>query len=206
MQPVALWECCNVRRSEEGNAVKSGLLVASPQLHDPLFERTVILLAEYGAHGALGFVINRPTPLTLETVLEHLEIEHTQPFADGVCWGGPVQANAGFLIYREPSSNNPYLRDETVVEILPGICISSSRFALEGIVRGRITRPFCLCLGYAGWDAEQLDQEIQRGSWIVLDFDERLIFEVPLEKRWEQAIASLGLQTEQLWMTGVVDE
>lgn len=186
--------------------MKGSLLVASPQLHDPLFERAVILMAEYGPEGALGFVINRPTPLTLETVLEQLDIPHPEPFGDAVCWGGPVQPNAGFLLYREPLVEPKPPRDETVLEVMPRVCISSSRFALEGIVAGWIGRPFCLCLGYAGWDAEQLDAEIQRGSWIVLDFDARLAFEVPAGERWEQAIASLGLQSEQIWMTGVVDE
>lgn len=182
--------------------VKYGLLVASPQLPDPNFARTVILLVENDAEGSLGFVINRPTDLTLETVLDQLAIPHDEPFGDPVMWGGPVRPNAGFLLFK--GEHQP--GDESAIVLPGGLMVSSSSVALEMAVTGRIARPFMMCVGYAGWGEGQLDDEIRRGSWIVLDLDETLVFQTPLRERWDQAIGKLGIETHEIWMNVAVDE
>lgn len=182
--------------------MKYGILVASPQLADPFFARTVILLVEHDEEGSLGFVINRPTSMMLENVLSQLDIPHEEPFGDPVLWGGPVKPQAGFLIFRGTGLKG----DESAMSLPGGLMVSSSAVALELAVNGKIERPFVMCLGYAGWGEHQLDDEIRRGSWIVLDLDHSLIFEAPLKDRWDLAIAQLGLQTHEIWMNVAVDE
>jgi len=182
--------------------VKSGLLVASPQMIDPFFGRAVILLCEHGLDGTMGLVLNRPLDIVLDTVLEQLAVPRPAPLQAPVLWGGPVMPEAGFLLYR---ATRPF-DSETILQVTPRIFVSTSRTVLERAAQGALEDSFYLCLGYAGWGPGQLDVEIRRGTWIVLDGDEDTIFSTPLEARWDRAIGSLGISKDQIWMNNPVEE
>jgi len=179
------------------------LLVASPQMVDPFFSRTVILLWTHTEEGTMGVVINRPLGLLVDAVLDQLDIERPTPVLEPVLWGGPVMPETGFLVCRGDVDD-----DERVLafHVERDIWVSSSRSLLEKVARGDIAAPFYLCLGYAGWGPRQLDGEIERGSWIVLDFDEQILFQSPLQDRWDECIRSLGIGADQIWMNNPIDE
>lgn len=173
-----------------------GLLIASPQLRDPNFTQTVVLLCHHDEEGALGVVINRETPITLAEVLQELELPGAPDRAERpVMWGGPVEQSTGFLVYRGACEEHEGWN-------LPGpvaVTTSPPRFkALLPYGEG-----FLMCLGCAGWGPGQLDEEIRQGSWLYTELDTDLVFEEPVPGRYEAALRLLGLRAQQVWMSPV---
>lgn len=172
--------------------MKPGLLIASPQMKDRWFEGTVVLLCQHDDDGALGLVINRDGPVTIGEVLERMDLEG-DPTADRTTWwGGPVGSGAGFVLWRGQALEHEgwTLGGE--------IAVSPSVERLDDLVRTR-TR-FHLALGYAGWGPGQLEDEIEHGSWLVADALPDLVFDTPLEDRYQVALALLGLTPHTVWM------
>ncbi len=172
------------------------LLISSPQMKDPFFEGTVILLCQHDENGALGVVINRETSLSVQNVLEQLSIELELSFeGHSVNWGGPVEPGAGFIVY--PGKVPP---DEGW-NVGQDVAVSPSRERLvEALKQGS---PFLLCLGYAGWGPGQLDGEIGSGSWLITDVDKDVLLETGMEDRYDRALAKLGLDVHSVWMRPV---
>lgn len=178
--------------------MRNGLLIASPQLGDAFFDRTVILLCEHSSEGSMGIVINRPLNITLDGVFDKLELPRAKNTGQSVLWGGPIREDAGFIILQEDLSLES---DKNILKITQEIYISSSINVLQKAALGEIEKPYYLCLGHAGWISGQLDEEIKNGTWIATELDLKLLFDIPYEKRWEYAISSLGLiDASQLWM------
>jgi len=188
-------------RSDAEGVFRTKFLIASPQMGDRHFTRTVVLLCDHSEQGAMGLVINRATELPLERVLNDLEVEHPRPIDGSVLWGGPVQPGTGFLIYR--AQDDEPAQERGVLRVSDSLRITGSRERLDEYAKGERTGPFYLCLGYSGWGPGQLEQEISQGSWIVTDVEEDLIFHTRIEDRWERAIASLGIDISMIWMTPV---
>ncbi len=188
------------RKSGE-TSLRSGYLIASPQMADRHFTRAVVLLCEHSDQGAMGLVINRATELPLEKVLNDLEVEHPRPVDGSVLWGGPVQPGTGFLIYGAPSGEPD--QERGVLKVSSSLRITGSRERLDEYAKGIRTGPFYLCLGYSGWGPGQLEKEIAEGSWIVSDIDEDVLLRCRLEDRWERAISILGIDVAMIWMTPV---
>lgn len=178
------------------------LLVASPQLLDPFFGRSVILVWTHSREGTMGLVVNRPLGIVVDAVLEQLRIPRPAPINEPVLWGGPVMPETGFLICRGQIEGE----EDIAFKVTENTYVSSSRPLLEKAARGELAKPFFLCLGYAGWGPRQLDDEIERGSWIVLDLDETILFSAPMEDRWDQCIRTLGVDSQQIWMSNPIDE
>ena len=180
---------------------RPGLLIASPRLDQSVFARTVILLCDYNAEGAMGLVINRGLGISIGEVMDQLDIVHAKAgFTQSVLWGGPVNPDAGLVICVSPEDDEPEAR----LAMVDGtrLCVSASRVILEAIAGGRWPGPYHLCLGYAGWAPGQLDQEIDEGSWLVSEFDEALL-DVPLGERWSHTVDRLGVGTAMLWIPPV---
>lgn len=165
--------------------------MALPQLKDPNFEQTVVLLCEHGEEGALGLVVNRPTPFTLGDIYEGQEIEGEGGRGAPVHYGGPVQPEMGFVLYegREYEGSLPALGQ---------VRLGTSLEILRDIAAERGPGRFLFCLGYAGWAPDQLEQELARNDWLVVPAREEILFEVPAERRWEQAIRALGIEPGML--------
>jgi len=172
--------------------VKPGLLISSPQLHDPWFDRTVVLLCQHDDDGALGLVINRDGPVTVGDVLEKLEVEGAEQPDQQTLWGGPVGTGAGFVLWRGQAA------DDEGWTLGREVAVSPSAARLDTLVREG--QRFHLALGYAGWGPGQLDAEIARGSWLVTDVDPALVFDTPLDQRYDRALAQLGLTASSVWM------
>ena len=172
--------------------MKPTLLIASPQMHDPFFERTVVLVWHHDEDGAMGLVVNRSVDFTLPQVLELDDDIDTSPYEDTkVAWGGPVESGAGTVVTRAPVNDGSGLT-------LPGLSVTRSHESLMSLLkRGE---PLLLCLGYAGWGAGQLDSEIEQGGWLFTDVDPELIFATAEEDRYDQALAALGLTEHMVWM------
>lgn len=169
-----------------------GFLVASPTLHDPNFARSVVLLVDHRPAGSLGFVVNRPAQIPFTSVVEELGL----PSPDGgpppdipVMVGGPVSPHTGWIV-----AGDTLLSDEPgTIHVTDAIRISASREQLEDLAREGNADRHLLVLGYAGWGAGQLDEEIKQGAWIPVDLDESVIFDTPFDGRWQAALQCAGL-------------
>lgn len=168
------------------------LLIASPQMKDPFFERAVVLVWHHDLRGAMGAVVNRTMPHSLPDVLDPPEDIDLDPYADTmVAWGGPVETASGTVLTRReiPEDDGWNVR---------GIGVTRSMELLHTLLREG--EPLMLILGYSGWGPGQLDEEIKSGSWILTDCDSDLIFDAPIDARYDLALATLGLSATTVWM------
>ncbi|MEQ1565741.1 MAG: YqgE/AlgH family protein [Myxococcota bacterium] len=176
--------------------MQPSLLIASPQMRDPFFERAVVLVWHHDEDGALGVVVNRYLKQRLPDVLEVGESIELEAYGDvPVAWGGPVESRSGTVV-----TSGRLMGDEGVA--LPsGLAVTHSQDALLRLLAERA--PLMLCLGYAGWGAGQLDKEIEAGGWLWTDCDAHIVFDTPPEERYDKALASLGLTAGLVWMQPV---
>jgi putative transcriptional regulator len=181
-----------------------GYLIAAPSLDDPHFERAVVLMAEHNEDGAVGFIINRPTPLSLGFFLQGIDAELAQMAEESGCddnpvfLGGPVQNNIAWVLYLD--DGRPL--DEGSMRVGPSLILGASMDTLRAFVSGRRRGPFHVLLGYSGWGQQQLEGELLQGAWLPLDMTDDLSFLIPIEDRWEQAILRLGLTPGGFMMGG----
>jgi putative transcriptional regulator len=155
-----------------------------PQLADPNFAGSVVLLCEHDENGALGLVVNRPTPFLLGQIYEGQKIEGQGGAEAVIHYGGPVQPEMGFVLY-DGSAAYP-----SSMPVLDEVRLSTALEILRDIAAGRGPNRFLFFLGYAGWGSDQLEQEIARNDWLVAPAAVGLLFDVPAEERWEKAIRS----------------
>ena len=148
-------------------------------------------MCQHDSSGAIGLVINRNGPVTIGAVAEQLSFDAPALAEEPTWWGGPVGEGTGFVIWRGE------VGDDEGWNIGEGLAVSPSADRLERLIHEE--RVFHLALGYAGWGAGQLDEEIDEGSWIYAEIDPDLILNTPMEDRWRTAMASLGLQPDLFW-------
>ncbi len=175
-------------------SLKNQLLIAMPMLQDPNFARTVTYICEHGEHGAMGIVLNRPTELRLADVLQHMDIEGDPgPLAEQTVYlGGPVEEERGFVLH---TPTTPWLSTLAVDE---QISITTSRDILEAMALGSGPAQTLVALGYAGWGAGQLEQELQQNAWLSGPVDSSILFDLPADQRWEAAARLLGIDVNLL--------
>lgn len=180
----------------DGAFLTGRLLVAMPSIGDPRFERAVIFLCAHNAEHAMGLTVNRPVEgLSVRTLLKRLGVKSTiRAPSDLVLMGGPVERDRGFVLHTDD-----YVNPESSVAVTPGVSFTATRDVLEALA-GDNSRPrrSMLALGYAGWDAGQLEREIRENTWLVCDADETLIFGDDHEHKWSQALAKLGISADRL--------
>lgn len=173
--------------------MKPSLLIASPQMKDPFFERTVVLVWHHDEEGAVGVVVNRVLEHTLPDVLDPPDDVDLAPYASTVvAWGGPVETTSGTVVSR---SRVP---EDEGWNLAEGLGVSRSLDVLMALLRQQ--DPVLLCLGYAGWGPGQLDEEIRRGGWLYADCDPAIVFDAPADERYDRALATLGLTPAMVWM------
>ena len=173
----------------ENPSLKNQLLIAMPTLQDPNFSRTVTYICEHGEHGAMGIVINRPTELRLLDVLQHMDIggDFGASGDQTVYLGGPVEEERGFVLHTHTA---PW---DSTLSIDDDISITTSRDILEAMAEGGGPQQTLVALGYAGWGAGQLEQELQQNAWLSGPVDKSILFDLPPEQRWEAAARLLGV-------------
>jgi len=167
-------------------------LIAMPALQDTFFSKSVIYLYEHSSKGAMGIVINKPLQVTLESLLQHLDINVLDEEIANlpVLAGGPVGPEQGFVIHGRDMKKT--MKNERT------IVVSSSKKILSLISQRQGPDSFIIALGYSGWQKGQLENEIARNDWLIAPIDHDVIFKTPLEKRWEKAAEVLGININQL--------
>lgn len=171
------------------SSLNNQLLVAMPNMVDPEFARTVIYLCEHNEHGAIGLIVNRPMVYSLQFVFEQMEIEVSRTDVNELplLYGGPVQQDRGFVIHK------PQGIWRSSLALDDHVSVTTSRDILQAIADGEGPRDMLVTLGYAGWGAQQLDEELKHNAWLVCNPTTDLLFHVPFEQRWEASAASLGI-------------
>ena len=176
------------------------LLVAMPGIEDPRFERSVILLCAHDGAHAMGIAVNRPIEgLSVTHLLEQLGVEPGPGAMDDlVIMGGPVEPERGFVLHTDD-----YAGQAPGLEIGGGVALTATREVLEAL-SGRNPKPrrALMALGYAGWDAGQLEREIRDSVWLTCEADEGLLFDDDHEHKWSRALAKIGIAAEHLSAVG----
>ncbi|MFT4561049.1 MAG: putative transcriptional regulator [Gammaproteobacteria bacterium] len=164
-------------------------LIAMPSLDDPNFSKTVTYLCAHNDEGAMGIVINRPLEIELAEVFLQMNIESELSDSDQqpVYLGGPVHRDRGFIIHR------PATPWESSIQVTNELALSTSRDILEAIGAGTGPQESLVALGYAGWGAGQLEQEMSQNAWLSGPASLEIIFNTPAEQRWQLAAEQMGV-------------
>ncbi len=170
------------------------LLIAMPALADPHFSHALVLVCKHDADGALGVIVNRASDYTLGQVLRQMDIgcENAELSAQSVLVGGPVSPENGFVLHDDGSAWGASL------PIGDGLVLTSSRDVLEAMALGEGPPRSLVTLGYAGWGAGQLEEELLANSWLNVKADAELLFLLPFAQRWQAAAGRLGVDPSRL--------
>ena len=195
-------------------------LIAMPGLEDPTFAKSVVYLCEHSERGAMGLIINKPGELSLKHLFDKVELPlHREDLLQSnVLHGGPVQTERGFVLHEpmleadledsesskqptDASADEPAAKSTSIyastLSVPGGLAMTTSKDVLEAMSNGSGPKRVLVTLGYASWGEGQLESEIGENSWLTVEADSTVIFETPIEKRYEKALALLGLQP---WM------
>src|SRR4051812_40628877 len=179
----------------DGGFFSGQLLIAMPGIGDPRFERALILVCAHDREHAMGLALNRPVEgLTVPDLLERLGVKSTIRLPDDlVLMGGPVERERGFVLHTAD------YQGEHSLEVGGGVSLTATREVLEAMAshNGAPSRSV-LALGYAGWGAGQLEEEIKQNVWLTCEADDELIFDHDYEAKWTRALAKLGVDPERL--------
>jgi putative transcriptional regulator len=174
-------------------------LIAMPGMGDPTFAGSVVYLCEHTEKGALGLVINKPVDIKLKNLFEKVELSLTrEDIADApVYFGGPVQTERGFVLHeRLTDDGSPY---SSTMSIAGGaLDMTTSKDVLEALAEGAGPKKLLVTLGYSGWGAGQLEEEIGRNGWLTVDADPQIIFDTPVDQRYDRAVSLLGFDPHML--------
>jgi len=170
------------------------LLIAMPSLADPNFSQAVTLICEHSDRGALGIVLNKPLPMKLSDVLSQMKLapRDEEIGARAVLRGGPVHTDRGFVLHRPGGSWDSTHKVSDLIQV------TTSRDVLAAMARGEGPENAFIALGYAGWEAGQLEREIKDNAWLSLPADERVVFELPYADRWQAAWQLLGIDVGKI--------
>lgn len=175
-------------------SLSNQLLIAMPGMADPNFNSTVTLICEHNAEGALGVVVNRPMTLSLGGLFEQLDLSETDlSIADTpVLSGGPVAPERGFVLH------NPGAAYDSSIPVSTDIQLTLSRDVLDAMAAGSGPDQSLVALGYAGWDAGQLEQEMLSNTWLTVPASPEIIFDVPFPDRWSVAAETIGIDISRI--------
>ena len=174
-------------------------LIAMPGMADGTFTGAVVYLCEHTEKGALGLVINKPIDIKLKSLFEKVELSLTRDdLAESpVYFGGPVQTERGFVLHeRQSDATSPY--SSTLSIPGGGWDLTTSKDVLEALSNGAGPKKILVTLGYSGWGAGQLEDEIGRNGWLTVDAAPEVIFDTPIEQRYDRALSLLGIDPRML--------
>jgi putative transcriptional regulator len=173
-------------------------LIAMPGLMDESFNRSVVYMCEHSERGALGLVINKPSDINLKNLFDKVELPlgRLDLTESPVFQGGPVQTERGFVLHEcmMPGAESVYA---STLTIPGGLEMTTSKDVLEALSTGAGPRRVFISLGYAAWGEGQLESEIGENSWLTVEADPAVIFDTPVEQRYDKALGLLGMQS---WM------
>lgn len=168
-------------------------LIAMPGMEDSIFSGTLVLVCEHTDKGALGVVVNRPLELNLGELFHKVDLSLGEsPKAHApVYFGGPVQTGRGFVVHEAGFQYSSTLD-------VGDMALTTSRDLLEAVARGEGPERFLVTVGYTGWDAGQLEQELASNAWLNVDASATIVFETPAEQRLNSALSLLGIAPHTL--------
>ncbi len=173
-------------------------LIAMPGMGDDTFAGTVVYLCEHNERGALGLVINKPIDITLKNLFEKVELplDREELAALPVYFGGPVQTERGFVLHeKQVNEDGGY---NSTMSVPGGLEMTTSKDVLEAISHGAGPKRVLVTLGFSGWQAGQLEDELGRNGWLTVAADPRVIFDTPIEERYDRAVSLLGFDPRML--------
>ena len=182
-------------KADDAKHLANQFLIAMPGMVDDTFSGTVVYLCDHTENGALGLVINRPTDVDLASLFDKIDLQlEMQPIAgESVYFGGPVQTDRGFVLHEQGSL--PHYSSS--LRVPDGLAMTTSKDILEAVVAGDGPQRFLMTLGYAGWSAGQLEDEIARNGWLNVpaptDQMVDIIFDTPDEYKYDKVLALLGI-------------
>jgi putative transcriptional regulator len=171
------------------------LLIAMPGIGDSRFERSVVLMCQHSAEGAMGLVINRTMAgLTYLELLDQLSLPTLESIADRPVYaGGPMESGRGFVVHSED-----FMLPDGSRKICDGLALTANIDILQVMAQGGGPKRSLVCLGYAGWSPGQLDQEMVGNVWLQVAATPTLVFSTPNDQKWPQALAALGIDVAML--------
>jgi putative transcriptional regulator len=169
-------------------------LIAMPEMADPMFAGSVTYILQHDSEGAMGLIINRPLSLNLGDVFKSADVKETNGIADlkPTYHGGPVSSEQGFILHRrnerqwEGTIDNDHL------------CITTSRDLLQAIAIDEGPTDYIFCLGYSGWSAGQLEEELKQNSWLTVEANSDIVFGDDEEGKYQKALSQLGVDLSNL--------
>lgn len=169
-------------------------LIAMPVLTDPYFAKSLVFICEHNERGALGIIVNRPIDMTLSTLFERvdLKLEDDELAGQPVYFGGPVQTDRGFVLHR------PVGEWQANLKVSDDIAMTSSRDILQSIAEQGTPNDILVSLGFAGWSAGQLENEMLQNAWLNVDASAHILFDLPYEERLSAAMQVLGIDFASL--------
>ncbi|EOD80532.1 UPF0301 protein YqgE [Grimontia indica] len=178
--------------------LKNHFLVAMPSMADERFQHSVVYMCEHNEDGAMGLVINQPINISIAKMLDQIEVEREQDVThpvsldQPVLFGGPVSEDRGFVLHKNLKlyGSSIQLSDE--------LTVTTSKDILSILGTTEEPEQFIVALGYAGWDAGQLEQELAENSWLTIEADPKVIFDTPINERWEKALKQMGIDALNL--------
>ena len=183
-----------IRNSSEPGYLSGQFLAAMPAMGDPRFEKSVIYICAHSEDGAMGLIINQPLEeLNFPDILDQMGIEPT-PACDQITvhCGGPVESARGFVLH-----SSDYQMDGTLV-VDEAVALSATTEVLKAIAYGTGPKQSLMALGYAGWGAGQLDDEIMNNAWLNIPCDGTLLWSTEDDMKWDQALGTLGIRPAML--------
>ncbi|HUW27192.1 MAG TPA: YqgE/AlgH family protein [Sulfuriferula sp.] len=169
-------------------------LIAMPNMADPNFSKTLTYICEHNEEGALGVIVNRPTDLNMGALFEQIGIELERPelATQAVYYGGPVQNERGFVLHQ------PAGEWQSTMAVNENLGLTTSKDILEAVGRGHGPAKLMVSLGYSGWSAGQLENELGQNAWLSVKADPQVIFDLPVEERLAAAMKILGIDFAML--------
>lgn len=184
--------------SSGGINLTNQFLIAMPGIAGDTFAGTVIYLCEHTDKGALGLVINKPIDIKLKNLFEKVELslDRVDLAESPVYYGGPVQTERGFVLHEQ--LDDDAARFNSSLRIPGGLEMTTSKDVLEALANGAGPTKILVTLGYSGWGAGQLEEEMGRNNWINVDAEPEIIFNTPVEQRYDKALSLLGIDPAML--------
>jgi putative transcriptional regulator len=176
-------------------------LIAMPGMGDGTFAGSVVYLCEHTDKGALGLVINKPIDIKLKNLFEKVELtlDRADLADEPVYFGGPVQTERGFVLHEQlAGGDGEGGRYNSTLQIPGGLEMTTSKDVLEALANGAGPKKVLVTLGYSGWGAGQLEDEIGRNGWLTVNAEPGIIFDTPVEQRYERALSLLGIDPRML--------
>jgi putative transcriptional regulator len=171
------------------------LLLAMPTMTDPRFYKSVIFMCTHDESGAMGLIINQsPLNMAMSQLLNQLNIQHAPSalLSLPVLTGGPVEPGQGFMLH-----TSDFEQPETI-KVNEKFGVSGTIEALRATAEGKGPKELIFTLGYSGWSAGQLEEEIQENAWMIAEATHELLFNTPIESKWDRAMARIGVNPVML--------